>query len=281
MRRYICFAVSVIMCAVMLCVPAFADSKPLAVVVDDANAFSGAEEKNILAEAEEMADKTGFNIVVFTSDNVGSNKSDAAVVDFADMKYEELCGQNTDGILLFINFDNKYDRISTSGVCINYFSDARIDTMFTHMDKYFDKDDYAGVALSFIKDIGYYYDSGKANNQQEILGREMDPFLMIEEFFGSFMFTGFIALIIAVSLYAYFSKQYKIETPTTRNYTLKDSLYFSVKADRFIGNFTSRVYSPRSSSSSGGGHSSGHSSHHSSTHHSSGGGRHGGGGHHR
>ncbi|MCR4780564.1 MAG: hypothetical protein K5876_05650, partial [Ruminiclostridium sp.] len=65
----------------------------------------------------------------------------------------------------------------------------------------------------------------------------------------------------------------------TRAYTLKDSLWFSQKTDTFVGNITSRIYSPRSSSSSGS-HSGGHS-HHSSTHHSSGGGRHGGGGHHR
>jgi len=278
MKRFICFVSAVIMCAVMLCVPAYADGKAAAFVVDDAGAFSAMDIEDIKQAAEAAVKKTGFNIVIFTSDNVGTDKSDAAVTDFADLKYEELCGINTDGILLFINFDNKYDRISTSGVCINYFSDYRIDNMWTVMDRYFEKDDFTGVALAFIRQVESYYNSGKANNQQEILGREVDLDEAGFTFLSSFMFTGFFALIISLILYASFSKQYKVEKPETRNYTLKDSLYFTVKADRFAGNFTSRIYSPRSSSS---GSSHGGHSHRSSTHHSSSGGRHGGGGHHR
>lgn len=279
MRRFICFVSAVIICAVMLCVPAFADGKATAFVVDDAGAFSSMDIKEIKAAADAAVEKTGFSIVIFTSDNVGPDKSDSAVTDFADLKYEELCGMNTDGILLFINFDNKYDRISTSGSCINYFSDYRIDSMWTVMDRYFEKDDFKGVALSFIRQIESYYGQGKANNQQEILGREVDVDEAAGTFFSSFMFTGFFALIASIIMYSAFSKPYKTERPETRNYTLKDSLYFTVRSDRFVGNFTSRIYSPRSTSS--GGHSSGGHSHHSSTHHSSSGGRHGGGGHHR
>lgn len=277
MKKIFCFITSVIVCAVMLCVPVYAADKASAVVIDDADAFSDEDERTISHEAANAAYETGFNIVIFTSDNVGSDKSDAAVTDFADLKYEEIFGMNTDGILLFINFDNKYDRISTSGVCINYFSDYRIDCMWDDMDPFFDKDDYTGVALSFIADVENYYNAGKANHQTEILGGEFDAEYMLESFFSTFMFTGFAALIIAISLYFYYSKNYKIEKPETRAYTLKDSLYFTVRTDTFVGNVTNRIYSPRSSSSSGGSHHSGHSS----THHSSSGGRHGGGGHHR
>ncbi len=278
MKRLICIFASAIICAVMLCVPACAAKKAGAWVIDDAQAFTSDERSLILSEAEETAEKTGFNIVVFTSDNVGSDKSDYGVTDFADLKYEEICGMNTDGILLFINFDNKYDRISTSGACINYFSDYRIDNMWDDMDRCFADNDYFGVAITFIDDVGKYYDAGKVNNQQEVLGREVDIDYVLGDFFSSFMFTGFGAMIVAVCLYACFSKNYQIEKPETRGYTLKDSLYFSTRTDRFTGNVTHRSYAPRSSSS----HSSGRShSGHSSTHHSSSGGRHGGGGHHR
>ncbi len=278
MRRIFCLFVSAVICAVMLCVPAYADDKPSAFIVDDADAFSDEDERTLAREAANAAYETGFNIVIFTSDNVGSNKSDDAVTDFADLKYEELCGMNTDGILLFINFDNKYDRISTSGVCINYFSDYRIERMWDNMDPFFAEEDYTGVALSFIADVENYYSAGKANHQTELFGGEFDPFYMLEEFFGTFMFTGFAALIVSIFLYSHYSKSYKIEKPETRAYTLKDSLYFSVRSDTFVGNVTNRTYSPRSSSSSSGGS---HHSGHSSTHHSSSGGRHGGGGHHR
>ena len=249
--KILCLLTSVFICAVMMCIPACADAKPSAFIVDDADAFSDEDERTLAHEAANAAYDTGFNIVIFTSDNVGSNKSDDAVTDFADLKYEELCGMNTDGILLFINFDNKYDRISTSGVCINYFSDYRIDRMWDDMDPYFDKDDYTGVALAFIADVENYYNSGKVNHQTEILGGEFDTEYMLENFFSTFMFTGFIALIAAVGLYSHFSKNYKIEKPETRAYTLKDSLYYTVRSDNFVGNFTNRIYSPRSSSGSG------------------------------
>ena len=153
MRRILCFFASAVICAVMLCVPSFAAEKASAWVVDDANAFSGSDEKTILQAATEAADATGFNIVVFTSDNVGSDKSDSAVTDFADLKYESLCGMNTDGILLFINFDNKYDRISTSGVCINYFSDARIDRIFDDIWDDLVDGNYAQAANSVSRTI--------------------------------------------------------------------------------------------------------------------------------
>lgn len=277
-KRIIAFISALMISITVLCVPAFADSKAAGIVVDNADIFTKSQESTLLTQAENVAAKTGLNIVVYTTEDVGADKSDDGVMDFADLRYEELCGMNTDGVLLLINNDTKFDWISTSGAGINYLSDYRIETIFNAMDRYYNKDDLYGASLCFVQKVETYCSQGKANNQQEFLGQEVDFDEASASFFSVFMFAGFAGLIVGICTYAHYSRQYAISKPETANYTLKNSLIFTRKLDNFMGNITHRTYSPRSSGGSS--HSGGHS-HHSSTHHSSSGGRHGGGGHHR
>lgn len=250
------------------------DSSPKVFVLDYADVMNDSNEILIRNEAERVAAKTGFNIVVIASDNIGTPKTDAHTVEYADDKYEELCGIDTDGILLLINCDTKYDYISTSGLCINYFSDARIDRIFDDIWDDLVGGNYDQAAYTFVFRVEDYYDMGKANKQHEVGGVEVDF-----DFFdvvASLSPIFFIAFFIGTAVYAAYSHQYKIQPPTTRNYILDNSLVFDNRSDTFIGNEVRTVYTPRSRSSS-----HGSSGGHSSTHHSHSGGRHGGGGRHR
>lgn len=250
----------------------FADDHHIAIVADDCGCLSNSDEQEILLSAQTFADKSGFNVIILITDNVGSNKSDRGVIDYADVYYETLCGIDTDGILLLINNDTKYDWISTSGACINYYSDARIDSMF---DWFFDDikaGRYKEAALHFIDSADFYYRQGKANNQFEFAGKEMD----LEEVVVVLGFFGFFALVIGFIIYNANSRKHMIQKPMNDWYVVKGSLLFSQATNTYLGTHTTRIYSPRSSG--GGSHGGGG---HSSTHHSSGGGRHGGGGRHR
>ena len=273
-RKLLVFLSALILCCTVFCISASADTHGKAYILDRAGVITPSNEAEIEKEAVRIAQKTGFNIIVLTADDIGTPKTDAHTVEFADDTYEELCGINTDGILFLINCDTKYDYISTSGSCINYFSDARIDSIFDDIWDDLKNENFAQAAYTFVFRVEHYYDAGKANHQQEIAGKEVD----IDEL-GSMMFVPmFIALFVGVGIYAAKSAQYKVQKPGTRNYILNNSLVFDVKTDTFVGNVVNRIYTPRSSSSS---HRSGGSSHRSSTHHSSSGGRHGGGGRHR
>lgn len=276
MKRTFAFLISVLAAVLLVssaAMPAvFADDNHIAIVADDCECLSEKDEQEILLSAQAFADKSGFNVVILITDNVGHNKSDRGVIDYADVYYETLCGINTDGILLLINNDTKYDYISTSGACINYYSDARIDSMF---DWFFDDikaGHYKQAALHFIDSADFYYRQGKANHQFEFAGKEMDP---IEVFFIIAFFM-FFALVIGLFIYTANRKKHMIQKPMNNWYVVKGSLLFSQSTNTYIGTHTTRIYSPRSSS--GGSHGGGG---HSSTHHSSGGGRHGGGGRHR
>lgn len=250
-----------------------AKTEPIALVVDKGGYLTDEESNEITEKALEAVLETKMNIVIYVCDNVGSRKTDAAVVDHADVTYEQLCGIDTDGVLFMINLDTKYDYISTSGVAINYFSDYRIDKMF---DWFYDdlvRENYAKAALTFIDSLLYYYRQGKANNQTEIGGKWVDP----EELMTLFFVTVIITLIIGAIIYTSNKNKYRLQKPNTRDYMVNGSMLLNQSTDTYIGTVVNRVYSPRSSGSSGGGGGSSHSS----THRSSGGGSHGGGGRHR
>lgn len=264
-------------CFTVLCVFAAAQGEPKVFIIDGANVISSEKIPQIESEARRVAEKTGFNIVIASTDDIGTPKTDKRTVDYADDKYEELCGINTDGILFLINCDTKYDYISTSGACINYFSDYRIERVLDAIWDDMVDGDFAAASLKFIGQVEKYYDVGKANDQDTTVSTEemtVMGFLMTA---GVPIFAGgFIGLLIFI----FQSRNYKLEKPGTRNYILDNSLAYDRFSDTFAGNTTRKVYSPRSSSSGGGGGGS-RSRSHSSTHHSRSGGTHGGGGRHR
>ena len=279
-RKIFALAAVYLFCFVFFGIPAAAVTPDgPSIVLDYAGVIPDGSEAAIAAAAARAAENTGFNIAVVTSDDIGEPKTDAHVVEYADDLYEELYGINTDGILLLINCDTKYDYISTSGSCINYFSDARIDAIFDGIWDDLVDGNYGDAAYMFVGYVETFYESGKANNQHEVFGREVDrdPAVVGAAFFPITL----IGLVIGIAIFAGVGSQYKIQKPGTRNYILENSLVYDINKNTFAGTIVNRIYTPRSSgSSSSGRHSSG-GSHRSSTHHSRSGGRHGGGGRHR
>ena len=278
LRKLTVCIIAALAAVVALCITAFADDTGrICELIDDADLFSGSETEDLCGRMQSTAEKTGLNIIIMTTDDVGSSKSDAAVVDMCDVKYEDICGMNTDGVLFLINLDTRYHYLSTSGSAINYFSDYRIDKLYDYITSDMRSGNYYGVAKTFLRTTESYFDNGKVNEQQEVLGSEVDMRAFRKALIKYLLITGFISVIAGFIIFAAISSKMKLQRPSARQYILKNSLKFNVKQDNYIGTFTERRYSPRSSSS---GSSSHRSSGHSSTHHSSHGGRHGGGGRH-
>lgn len=248
------------------------NDKPIVKILDDYNYLSPKEEEDIISAARSFSDRSDFNIIFVISDDIGSDKSDNGVTNYADDVYDELCGINTDGILLLINNDTKYDWISTSGSCINYYSDNRIDCIFDRIYDDIVSGDYYSACVGFVDECEYYYDRGKANNQ---IGIESgDGYIEVD--FAAYaepvMFMLVITAIAAAIIYNAITAQYKLKKTAATTYTVPGSLVLPINTTTSKGIITTRIYSPRSSGSGGsrGGRSS--------THRSRSGGRHGGGG---
>lgn len=257
-------------------------------IFDDANLFSSSEIEELNDLFEGLSTLTGWNVAVVTTNDIGENKSDYAVTDYADVYYEEKFGRDTDGILYLINNDTKYDWISTSGECISYFTDRRIDDLFDFFWDEMVEGEYSLAMKLFAARVQYYYNAGIPYGQYTedeyyydddgeivFMGDNFidAAFFMIAEMLPVFVSLLFIGGTIVLIVYKCILSGYKLKSKVSAiPYIAPGTVDISTKTDVFIREYTTRTRV--SSSSSGGGRSGGRSS----SHRSSGGGRHGGGG---
>lgn len=280
MKKILSFIATVSLAASVLCAPAYADSSMYR--IDDlCDKLSSSEELELQKIADQLTDYTGFNVIILISDDVGSDKSDRAVVDYADCYYDNWFGVDTDGILLLINEDTNYDIISSSGICLKYYTDSRIDQMFDYFYDYVRSGDYYTASRYFMASVEKYYNLGIPGDQytyDEDTGTVVQDGSVFQQVFLSPLV--FIALVpgLLVSFVFYFGKKKsysKIKPFDKRSYLDKNSVRYTEVMDQFVRSYT---VSTNTSSSGGGSHGGGSRS---SSHRSSSGGHHGGGGRHR
>lgn len=239
----------------------------IAALHDLDGSLSESEESLLFSLICDTVDQVNFSVCVVYSSDIGSPKTDAQVIDYADLYCEALCGMNTDAILLLINNDTKYDWISTSGRCIDIFTDARIERVFDNFYDQLKKGNFYEAGARFCSSVASY-GTGKGDS----LFSGTLSFSLDIDFFLSLLFFGGFAAVILVIIVESIKKSYSVQAQKgARHYVLQNSLCFDKKSDTFL-----RSYVTTQSASSGGSRSG-----HSSTHRSSSGGRHGGGGRHR
>lgn len=249
-------------------------------LIDECGVFNDSEAAYISSLLDTISSDVELNVVILVSDDVGTDKSDYGVVDYADCYYDALFGINTDGILLLINEDTKYDYISTSGSGITIFDDYRIESMLDGIYDCLTEGDYYGAAISFARDVnnyGYYgayddvyvYDDSYSSYSYEYSSydeaMEMSSFVFVSGLF-TIMVTIMIALGIRSSIKSGYTRNDKV---SSKQYLEKGSLCFTESTTTFV-----REYTVTTSTGS----SSGRSGRRSGSHRSSSGGRHGGGG---
>ena len=224
------------------------------------------EEAVVLTDLMNAVREKGFNICILITDDVGADKSDYGIMDFTDCYYDEYCGNYSDGILLLINNDNKYDWFSTSGNCIK--DDDILDALYDYLVD----GNYNLACQRFVQEVKYY------SEQEYVYYDDYDYYFDDEESEGIFslvIFSFFVAIISVAIFTGSLNSGYRMKkNVSAADYKLKNSLAFSQNTDTYLRTYTT-TRTVSSSSSSGrrsGSRSSGRS------HRSSSGGRHGGGG---
>lgn len=242
------------------------------------NSLTEDEESELLDNIIEAANTIDSSVAIVITDDIGFDKSDYGVMDFADVYYENYCGINTDGILLLLNNDTKYDWISTSGDCIDTYEYA-IDYIFDDIWDYVLEAEYVNAVEGFCSSVIYYgkvytsdYNNDYSNNYSYEFSYDNYDDIYLEDIFGIFIFASFIIVIALIIFAGIINSGYRLnKNKSVSNYVLKDSLAFSQKSDTYLRTYTTRTRINSSSGSSGSRRSGG-------SHRSSGGGRHGGGG---
>lgn len=257
-----------------------------AALYDPDNVF-GEDTQTLINLLKATSEEVGYNICAAVVSDVGADKSDQGVELFADELYDYICGKYTDGILLLINNDTKYDYLTTSGICIDLYTSKRIDELFDIITPIISDGDYTDAITGFClraKNLGKtedpyaerYYDDRYAERYYDDRSGEDKLSYIIVSFISALIVAALVFIIIVQCVKSSYAFR---PSKGAKNYIWRSSLKFTEKSDNFLHSYTTRV---SVSTSSGGHRSGGGHSHGGGGHHRSGGGRsHGGGGRHR
>ena len=269
MNKLIRFFVCAATAAVVSVTAAISASARSAGIDDQAGLYSAEQLASLEERQEEVADYTGWNIaVVTTNTGFGENNLDDAI-DYAENYYEDTFGSlNETGILYLIDLDWRHI-VLCGDVDTVYFNNSRKNTMHDDCEaRYKDYDD-VGNLETFYNYLVMYYDAGPYTNDPDY-----DPnnsyYANTVEYdnngsfhFGAAVICGGIAALIAVLAV---TSSYKFHhKPSANSYLDKGKINFYRRSDRFVREFTTRTKIESSSGgsggrSSGGGHRTGGSS---------------------
>ncbi|MBP1559788.1 MAG: TPM domain-containing protein [Oscillospiraceae bacterium] len=224
---------------------------------DRAGLYTQSQIAELEKRQQEVADLTGWNIAVVTT-NIGLGTDGSRAIDYAEDYYDSTFGSDSSSIVYLIDID--YRHISMDGDVLNYFNTSRLDTMLDSCERrYMDYDD-VGNLEKFYYYIEYYYNKGTVAVDPNIDAKGSD-FMPSSSSYG-FRFS-FAAAIIAGGVAAAIGigivlSRYKLHhTPTANCYLNSNSINMYRETDRFVREYTTRTRI-NDSSSGGGGHSRSH-----------------------
>jgi len=241
-------------------------------VYDYAGLLSADEISELDSQIADMREKTDWDIFAVTTYDAEGKSSMAYADDF----YDECTVEDSDGILVLIDMDNREIYISTCGEAIRYLTDERFERVLDEGFYYVSDGDYASCLSAMLSTAEYFYDSGIQQDQHNydvetgavseyrtLTWMEVVPVL-------------FLAVGVGLAIYIIVVKSYSLKGGRyDYPYMKYGKIDIIDHEDYFI---RQHVTHQRIQTNSGGHSGSGHSSGRSSTHRSSSGRSHGGGG---
>lgn len=247
-------------------------------VSDKESYLSDSEFDDIVDTAEKLSDKTGYNVGIIITDDIGSKSP----VAFSDDAYMDVFTKNSDGFMILLNNDTYEDHISTAGNAILMYSDARLMNTLDSAGSYLKEEDFYSAIKVMLGKLDSYYDAGVPSENEGYTTKDIDD-ATGQDFLGRLINIvhrlGILFVIfIVVSIVTFFiiKSSYRFKTAeSARTYVNKSETFFREKQDTYIREYTT---SHKISSDSSGGGSRGGSGRvgGSSVHRSSGGGSFGG-----
>lgn len=240
-------------------------------VYDDAGLLSEDDEDWLGKMIDDLKEKTGWDIFVVTTADAGGKTAAEYADDFYDARTEE----DSDGVLLLIDMDNRELYVSTCGEAIRYLIDDRIEALLDDAYPYVSEGKYDDCFSDMLISLDIYYDEGIYEDQYnyDVETGEISYYKTIT------LMEAVIAILLAAAAGAimYFSVKgsYKIGGAENEyDYRQYGAVNLTDTEDRFVHqNVTKQVIKRDNGGNNGGG-----GGHVSSVHTSSSGRSHGGGG---
>ena len=253
-KRLVSVLFAVLIIISLAVIPASAEGAYITRLDDNAGLLLPAEEDSLGATINQVSEKCKCNVVFVTENDLNGADfySNGTTADYADVYYEQVCGKNTDGVLVLLTLKNASGKremyISTSGKCIKRLSDSEREDLF---DDVLDK--------ANPDNVGYLkYFEAIAKGLMEAIPPHVS--------FLSTLIAFAIGLVVALLIMSVMRgklKTVKMQRGAT-NYVRPGSMRLSASRDTFLYRTISRTAIPKNTGSG--------------SHTSSGGGSHGGGG---
>lgn len=249
-KLIIALCATVIACAFSVCASA-APSR----LCDDAGLLEDYEYENILEKLNEVSEKQGMDIVIYTVDEFDYNYAD---VEQAATETYEASGYNVDGVMLYISMAQRDWYLLTSGYGITAFTDAGLDYIAEDF-LYYLSDGYYELAFeSFISNADDFISAARAGTPYDYDSMPKEPFSPVSSLVISLVI-GFIIALIVTGMWKGQLKSVAFNT-RAQNYMKPGSLNVTGSRELFLYRSLNRTERPRDTGSGGGGGSTTHSS---------------------
>lgn len=247
-------------------------------VFDRAELFTASEVQELEQEIQAFQEETGMDFVIVTSNESHKGSAQQIADEYYDQGGFGLDEENS-GILYYIDMDDRYHYLSTTGAMIDYMTDARIENAIDEVTRYLSAGAYAQGASQMISIVRQYVRAGIPEGQYRydvVTGQRLTArhkALTKNEIILALVI-GFAVCLIYV---ACVRSRYSLKG-STYHYSYQDNVAMKLtdQEDTYLRTTTTRVRKPdppENTDSHGGGGGSG-------VHTSSSGTSHGGGGGH-
>lgn len=124
---------------------------------DRVGLYSASEKKRLEEKQQAVAELTGWNIAVVTT-NIGFGTDGSRAVEFAESYYDDQFGSDSSSIVYLIDLDYRY--VCFDGDVLKYFDTSRLDTMLDACESKYMSFDDVGNLEQFYYYLECYYTEG-------------------------------------------------------------------------------------------------------------------------
>lgn len=270
-KKLLSFILALLLCVSLIPV-ALADSDK-SIVYDQEGLFDEFDTEIISGKLAELNRIYGVDVAVVTASSLDGKTAEEYADDFYD---ENGIGQRAskDGILLLISESERVWAISTSGSCIDAFTDSDLDYIAENLLPYLSDGDWSGAAISFADDCGpclsaYEPDDGNYSDDTDNTDNDYDytPSVM---YFNSVWLIGSLLVGLIVALIVTLSMKRGMKSVSMKSsaadYLRSGSFTPGRSEDLFLYHTVSVTAKPKDDDNDRGGFSSTHVSSGGSTH---------------
>ena len=223
-------------------VTAYADFQNPA-IVDDAGYLMQSELASLSKELDEVREKYGFEVAIYTESDMTSGSAEASADDIYDYNGYG-AGENDDGIMLYICSDTREYHFTTHGKGLKYFNANGLAYLESKVVPYLSENDYYEAFEEYIE------------TADELLQMAMDGKPYNEKQYSmKYLFGVIIVCLIAPLLIAFLMMRKKlkkmktaVENDYAANYIKPGSMRIDTSRDLFLYSRITKTERPKSSS---------------------------------